>query len=220
MNYNDDDYEFTDSDWIWRFNDMSHGLYYDRYIDIDIFQPLSAGSSSNIVLPSDRYEIKIGLNLFSEYDKNRIKFIDEYKDQILAVIVILVGMIRHRYEIMKEQCIQNAIKYYEDIGEFFEKSEDRYVDNITTELIYFLQAFDYYEFPFQDLKNIIEKNLQKHDKIRNRLLGCVVPFLVETRDEREFNKDIQNIAEILLKHDIDMIIMDIATENQRRYKTK
>jgi hypothetical protein len=64
-------------------------------------------------------------------------------------------------------------------------------------------------------------NQQKtYVEFRNRLLSSLVPFLVELRDKNEFNNDIKNIAENLLKRDINMIIMDIATEIQRREITK
>jgi hypothetical protein len=206
--------ELPDSEWIERFNEMSDDLHFDRYVAR--FKPLSAANS--IILPSDRYEIKIGLNLLSKDDKNKIKSIEMHRDQILAMIIILEKMIRQRYDIMKQQCIEKAIKYFNEND--YDYNDTDYND-ITVQFTQFLRAFDVYEFPFHEITKIIEMNQQKtYVEFRNRLLSSLVPFLVELRDKNEFNNDIKNIAENLLKRDINMIIMDIATEIQRREITK
>ena len=50
----------SNKEWIERFNEFSREFYFTRYMVT--FKPTSAISS--IVLPSDRHEMKIGINLF------------------------------------------------------------------------------------------------------------------------------------------------------------
>jgi hypothetical protein len=40
--------------------------------------------------------------------------------------------------------------------------------------------------------------------------------LVEKIEEGEFNEDIKNIAEDFIIHDLDVMVIDVATEKQRR----
>ena len=51
-------------------------------------------------------------------------------------------------------------------------------------------------------------------------MGSIVPILVDKREDKEFKKDIKNIAEGFLRHDLDMMIMDVAKEKQRVGWTK
>ena len=51
-------------------------------------------------------------------------------------------------------------------------------------------------------------------------MDSIVPILVDKREDKEFNKDIKNIAEGFLRHDLDMMIVDVATEKQRLGWTK
>ena len=45
-------------------------------------------------------------------------------------------------------------------------------------------------------------------------MGSIVPILVDKREDKEFNKDIKNIAEGFLRHDLDMMIMDVIQKNK------
>ena len=51
-------------------------------------------------------------------------------------------------------------------------------------------------------------------------MDSIVPILVDKREDKEFSNDIKNIAEGFLRHDLDMIVMDVATEKQRLGWTK
>jgi len=55
-------HKISEKEWIKKFNEFSIKNYYQRYQEI--FKPTSAISS--IVLPSDRHEIKIGINYLSK----------------------------------------------------------------------------------------------------------------------------------------------------------
>ena len=85
------------------------------------------------------------------------------------------------------------------------------------QLIDYINTFCGDDFPFKDAIKVIEENEQKYSEdFVHRLLGSIVPILVENRGDRDFNQDIKNIVEDLMKHDLDMMIMDIASEKQRR----
>jgi hypothetical protein len=64
---------------------------------------------------------------------------------------------------------------------------------------------------------VIDQNQQKYaDDFINRLLGSIVPILVEKREDREFNEDIKKVVDDFIKHDLDMMVIDVATEKQRQ----
>jgi len=48
----------------------------------------------------------------------------------------------------------------------------------------------------------------------------LVPILVEEREDRKMNEDIYDIVEDFMKHDLDMMVLDVATERQRLGWTK
>jgi hypothetical protein len=77
--------KLSDNDWIESFNEFTRDFYFHRYVAM--FKPKSAVSS--IVLPSDRHEIKIGLNLLSQKDKNIIKSMEDFTQQVSSLIEII-----------------------------------------------------------------------------------------------------------------------------------
>jgi len=48
------------------------------------------------------------------------------------------------------------------------------------------------------------------------LLGSLVPLLVEKRKTKEIKENIKNIVDDFMKHDLDRMVLDIATEKQKR----
>lgn len=210
--------EISDKDWIERFNEVSRDFYFHRYVAM--FKPKSAISS--IVLPSDSHEIEIGINLLSEKDKNKIKSMEDLEKQVIGLIVIVEDPIKHHYEIMKQQFMEKAIEYYNEIDDYDNINSNNSNDNnIAVQLVKFLHLFYDDDFSFQEATKIIEQNEQKyHDDFINRLLGSIVPILVEKREDKEFNNDIKNIAEDFLRHDLNMMVIDVATEKQRLGWTK
>jgi hypothetical protein len=90
-------------------------------------------------------------------------------------------------------------------------------NNIAIQLVGYISAFCDDDFSFKDAMKIIEQNQQKYaDDFINRLLGSIVPILVEKREDKEFNEDIKNVVDDFIKHDIDMMVIDVATEKQRQ----
>jgi hypothetical protein len=210
--------KISDSIWIKKFNDVSRDFYFHRYVAM--FKPKSVISS--IVLPSDRHEIEIGINLLSKEDKNKIKSMEDLEKQVIGLIVIVEDPIKHHYEIMKQQFMKKAIEYYDKIDGYYNSNSNNSNDNnIAVQLVKFLHVFCDDDFSFQEATKLIEQNEQKHhDDFINRLLGSIVPILVEKRKDKEFNDDIKNIAEDFLRHDLDMMVIDVATEKKRTGWTK
>jgi hypothetical protein len=205
----------SDKEWIERFNEFSRDFYFHRYVTM--FKPKSAINS--IILPSDRQELEIGFNQLSEKGKNEIKSIEEPEQQILSLTATIIeDSIRYHYQEMKEQFMGKAVEYFNEPNELDDINND---NNIAVQLVKFLHVFCDNDFSFKDATEIIGKNEQKYENdFINRLLGSIVPILVEYKIDTEFNNDIKNIAEKFLKHDLDMIVMDIATEKQRLGWTK
>jgi hypothetical protein len=120
--------------------------------------------------------------------------------------------------------MEKAEKYFNETDESdnTNSNNNNNGNNIAIQLVKFLHVFyDDNYFSFEDATKIIEQNQQKYDSdFIKRLLGSIVPILVDKREDKEFNKDIKNIAEGFLRHDLDMMIMDVATEKQRLHWTK
>ena len=174
-----------------------------------MFKPTSAISS--IILPSHKYEIKIGINHLTRKDKNQIKSMEDVRQQVLGLIAIVEDPIISYYERIQQQTIEKAIKYYNG------NNVDINNNNIAIQLIEHINAFSDVDFPYKDAIKVIEENEQKYSEdFVHRLLGSIVPILFEKREDRDFNKDIKNIVENFMKHDLDMMIIDIASEKQRR----
>lgn len=201
--------KISDLEWIELFNEFSREFYFKRYMVT--FKPTSAISS--IVLPSDRHEMKIGINLLTKIDKKQIESIEDLNEQVLALIAIVEVPIKHHYEITKQQTIETAIKYFGRNSIDINNS-----NNIAIQLVDYISAFcDDDDFSFQDAMKVIEQNQQKYaDDFINRLLGSIVPILVERREDRDFNEDIKNVVDDFIKHDLDMMVIDVATEKQRQ----
>lgn len=201
--------KISDLEWIERFNEFSRKFYFTRYMVT--FKPTSAISS--IVLPSDRHEMKIGINLLTKIDKKQIESMEDLKEQVLALIAVVEDPIKHHYEITKQQTIEIAIKYFGRNSIDINNS-----NNIAIQLVDYISAFcDDDDFSFQDAMKVIEQNQQKYaDDFINRLLGSIVPILVEKREDRDFNEDIKNVVDDFIKHDLDMMVIDVATEKQRQ----
>jgi hypothetical protein len=206
--------KISDKEWIEKFNEFSIKNYYQRYQEI--FKPTSAISS--IVLPSDRHEMKIGINYLSKKDVEKIKSFKNFSDQILSVIAILESPIKHYYYIMQRDFVQKATKYYTD-GVDINKSNDS--NNIAIQLVNHIIFFCDDNFTFEDATKIIDRNQEKYENdFINRLLGSIVPILLKKREDRETKHDIENLVEDFIKHDLDMMVMDVATERQRLGWTK
>ena len=201
--------KISDLEWIEMFNEFSREFYFKRYMVT--FKPTSAISS--IVLPSDRHEMKIGINLLTKIDKKQIESIEDLNEQVLALIAVVEDPIKHHYEITKQQTIETAIKYFGRNSIDINNS-----NNIAIQLVDYISAFcDDDDFSFQDAMKVIEQNQQKYaDDFINRLLGSIVPILVERREDRDFNEDIKNVVDDFIKHDLDMMVIDVATEKQRQ----
>ena len=201
--------KISDLEWIEMFNEFSREFYFKRYMVT--FKPTSAISS--IVLPSDRHEMKIGINLLTKIDKKQIESIEDLNEQVLALIAVVEDPIKHHYEITKQQTIETAIKYFGRNSIDINNS-----NNIAIQLVDYISAFcDDDDFSFKDAMKIIEQNQQKYaDDFINRLLGSIVPILVERREDRDFNEDIKNVVDDFIKHDLDMMVIDVATEKQRQ----
>ena len=201
--------KISDLEWIKMFNEFSREFYFKRYMLT--FKPTSAISS--IVLPSDRHEMKIGINLLTKIDKKQIESMEDLNEQVLALIVVVEDPIKHHYEITKQQTIETAIKYFGRNSIDINNS-----NNIAIQLVDYISAFcDDDDFSFQDAMKVIEQNQQKYaDDFINRLLGSIVPILVEKREDRDFNEDIKNFVDDFIKHDLDMMVIDVATEKQRQ----
>lgn len=199
----------SDKEWIEMFNEFSREFYFKRYMVT--FKPTSAISS--IVLPSDRHEMKIGINLLTKIDKKQIESIEDLNEQVLALIAVVEDPIKHHYEITKQQTIETAIKYFGRNSIDINNS-----NNIAIQLVDYISAFcDDDDFSFQDAMKVIVQNQQKYaDDFINRLLGSIVPILVERREDKEFNEDIKNVVDDFIKHDLDMMVIDVATEKQRQ----
>jgi hypothetical protein len=211
--------EIRDSEWISQFNEVSRDFYFHRYVAM--FKPKSAISS--IILPSDRHEIEIGLNLLSKRHKNTIKSIKEPDQQVLGLVAIIEDSIKYHYEEMKQKLIEKAVEYFNETDRSYitNKNNNNNDNNVAVQLVKFLHVFYDDDFSFEDATKIIGQNEQKYDNdFINRLLGSIVPILVDKREDKEFNKDIKNIAEGFLRHDLDTMIMDVATEKQRLGWTK
>ena len=195
----------SDKEWIEMFNEFSREFYFKR------FKPTSA--ISRIVLPSDRHEMKIGINLLTKIDKKQIESIEDLNEQVLALIAVVEDPIKHHYEITKQQTIETAIKYFGRNSIDINNS-----NNIAIQLVDYISAFcDDDDFSFQDAMKVIVQNQQKYaDDFINRLLGSIVPILVERREDKEFNEDIKNVVDDFIKHDLDMMVIDVATEKQRQ----
>ena len=86
--------EILDSEWISQFNQVGRNFYFLRYVAM--FKPKPAISS--IILPSDRHEIEIGLNLLFKRHKNTIKSIKEPDQQVLGLVAIIEDWIKYHYE--------------------------------------------------------------------------------------------------------------------------
>lgn len=198
----------SNKEWIEGFNEFLREFYFTRYMVT--FKPTSAISS--IVLPSDRHEMKIGINLLTKIDKKQIESMEDLKEQVLALIAVVEHPIKHHYEITKQQTIETAIKYFSRNSIDINNS-----NNIAIQLVDYISAFcDDDDFSFKDAMKVIEQNQQKYaDDFINRLLGSIVPILVEKREDREFNEDIKNVVDDFIKHDLDMMVIDVATEKQR-----
>jgi hypothetical protein len=197
----------SELEWIKKFNEVSREFYFHRYIAM--FKPTSAISS--IILPSYRYEIKIGINHLTRKDKNQIKSMEDVRQQVLGLISIVEDPIKSYYERIQQQTIEKAIKYYNG------NNVDINNNNIAIQLIDHINVFCDDDFSFKDAIKVIEENEQKYSEdFIHRLLGSIVPIIVENRGNRNFNQDIKNIVEDFMKHDLDMMIIDIASEKQRR----
>jgi len=206
--------EMSDEEWIERFNEFSRKFYYQRYKAM--FKPTS--SISSIILPSDRHEIEVGINHLIKEDKEKIKSMEDFSEQVLGLIAILEEPIKHYYDIMQQDFIEKAIKYYSD-GVDINKTSDS--SNIGIQLVNHISLFCDDKFTFEDATKIIERNQEKYeDNIINRLLGSIVPILVKKREDIETKEHIENVVEDFMKHDLDMMIMDVATERQRLGWTK
>jgi hypothetical protein len=206
--------ETSDLKWIEKFNEVSRDFYFHRYVAM--FKPKSAISS--IVLPSDRHEIEIGLNLLSKKDKNIIKSTQDLEKQVIGLIVIIEDSIKYHYKKMKQQFMEKAEKYFNktDESDNTNSINNNNGNNIAIQLVKFLQVFYDDDFSFEDATKIIEQNQQKYENdFTNRLLGSIVPILAENREDKEFTNDIKNIAEDFLGHDLDIMVIDVATEKQR-----
>ena len=201
--------EMSDEEWIERFNEFSRKFYYQRYKAM--FKPTS--SISSIILPSDRHEIEVGINHLIKEDKEKIKSMEDFSEQVLGLIAILEEPIKHYYDIMQQDFIEKAIKYYSD-GVDINKTNDS--SNIGIQLVNHISLFCDDKFTFEDATKIIERNQEKYENnIINRLLSSIVPILVKKREEIETKEDIENVIEDFMKHDLDMMVMDVATERQR-----
>ena len=90
-------------------------------------------------------------------------------------------------------------------------------NNIAIRLINHIRTFCDENFSFEDVLEVIEKKEPKyeHDFIRH-LLGSLVPLLVEKRKTKEIKENIMNIVDDFMKHDLDRMVLDIATEKQKR----
>lgn len=206
--------EMSDEEWIERFNEFSRKFYYQRYKAM--FKP--ASSISSIILPSDRHEIEVGINHLIKEDKEKIKSMEDFSEQVLGLIAILEEPIKHYYDIMQQDFIEKAIKYYSD-GVDINKTSDS--SNIGIQLVNHISLFCDDKFTFEDATKIIERNQEKYENnIINRLLGSIVPILVKKREDRETKEHIENVVEDFMKHDLDMMVMDVATERQRLGWTK
>ena len=206
--------EMSDEEWIERFNEFSRKFYYQRYKAM--FKPTS--SISSIILPSDRHEIEVGINHLIKEDKEKIKSMEDFSEQVLGLIAILEEPIKHYYDIMQQDFIEKAIKYYSD-GVDINKTSDS--SNIGIQLVNHISLFCDDKFTFEDATKIIERNQEKYENnIINQLLGSIVPILVKKREDREPKRDIENLVEGFIKHDLDMMVIDVATERQRLGWTK
>ena len=206
--------EMSDEEWIERFNEFSRKFYYQRYKAM--FKPTS--SISSIILPSDRHEIEVGINHLIKEDKEKIKSMEDFSEQVLGLIAILEEPIKHYYDIMQQDFIEKAIKYYSD-GVDINRTSDS--SNIGIQLVNHISLFCDDKFTFEDATKIIERNQEKYENnIINRLLGSVVPILVKKREDIETKEHIVNVVEDFMKHDLDMMVMDVATERQRLGWTK
>ena len=206
--------EMSDEEWIERFNEFPRKFYYQRYKAM--FKPTS--SISSIILPSDRHEIEVGINHLIKEDKEKIKSMEDFSEQVLGLIAILEEPIKHYYDIMQQDFIEKAIKYYSD-GVDINKTSDS--SNIGIQLVNHISLFCDDKFTFEDATKIIERNQEKYENnIINRLLGSVVPILVKKREDIETKEHIVNVVEDFMKHDLDMMVMDVATERQRLGWTK
>ena len=205
----------SDKEWIERFNRVSRKSYYYRYKEM--FKPSSAISS--MVLPSDRHEIIIGLNHFTKEDKEKVKSMEETTDQVQAIITIMEEPVAYFYNIMQQDFIEKAMEYYTEGLDFSKQGEDS--RNIGIQLVNHVNLFCDDEFSFADAAKIIDRNQKKYaEDFKKRLLGSLVPILVEEREDRKMNEDIHDIVEDFMKHDLDMIVLDVATERQRQEWTK
>lgn len=206
--------EMSDEEWIERFNEFSRKFYYQRYKAM--FKPTS--SISSIILPSDRHEIEVGINHLIKEDKEKIKSMEDFSEQVLGLIAILEEPIKHYYDIMQQDFIEKTIKYYSD-GVDINKTSDS--NNIGIQLVNHISLFCNDKFTFEDATKIIERNQEKYENnIINRLLGSVVPILVKKREDIETKQHIENVVKDFMKHDLDMMVMDVATERQRLGWTK
>ena len=131
----------------------------------------------------------------------------------MALIAVVEVPIQHHYEITKQQTIETAIKYFSRNSIDINNS-----NNIAIQLVDYISAFcDDDDFSFKDAMKIIVQNQQKYaDDFINRLLGSIVPILVERREDKEFNEDIKNVVDDFIKHDLDMMVIDVDTEKQRQ----
>lgn len=208
--------EFSDEVWIKEFNEFSRDFYFQRYREMS--KPKFGISS--IILPSDRHEIKVGINQLTKKDKNTTKSMDDLREHVLALIGIIEDPIKQHYEVMKRQITDNAIKYYRDDNIYDDNNinDNNQDNNFAVQLVKYITMFcDDADFTFKEATKIIEENQEKYEEdFIKRLLGSIVPILVEKREEKEFNDDIKNIVEDFLKHDLDMMVVDVATEKQRR----
>ena len=199
--------KLSDKDWIKSFNEFSREFYFQRYKVM--FKPTSAISS--IILPSNRREIKIGINQLTKTDKTHFELIDDPSNQVLALIAVVEHPIKHHYQTKKDQTIETAIKYFS--GNTIDNNNS---NNIAIQLVEYINVFCNEDFSFDDALEIIGQNEQKYeDDFINRLLGSLVPILVEKREDRESNEDIKSIVDDFMEYDLDMIVIDVATEKQR-----
>jgi hypothetical protein len=203
--------EISDIDWIKEFNKFSREFYYQRYMATSKLK----STISSIILPSDRREIKIGINILTKKIKNKTKSIEDMREQVLDLIEMVEDPIKHHYEIMQQQIIEKAIQY--DDYNIDDDDISGSSSNIAVQLINYILVLCDGGFSYQDATKIIEQNQQKYkDDFIERLLGSIVPILVEKIEEGEFNEDIKNIAEDFIIHDLDVMVIDVATEKQRR----
>src|SRR5574339_139839 len=206
--------EMSDEEWIERFNEFSRKFYYQRYKAM--FKPTSYISS--IILPSNRHEIEVGINHLIKEDKEKIKSMEDFSEQVLGLIAILEEHIKHYYDIMQQDFIEKTIKYYSD-GVDINKTSDS--NNIGIQLVNHISLFCNDKFTFEDATKIIERNQEKYENnIINRLLGSVVPILVKKREDIETKQHIENVVKYFMKHDLYMMVMDVAKERQRLGWTK